>query len=85
VIAGDPAAAAADADAADRVAQVLSSEAIDGPLADAQRTGMAVDGPGGLIQQQMIGAVLERPGRRRWPTTSAASGARRRSARRTPR
>ncbi|MEV4517890.1 IS256 family transposase [Dactylosporangium sp. NPDC049525] len=38
---------------------MLSPEVIDALLADAGRQGLAVDGPGGLIQQ-MIGAVLER-------------------------
>ncbi len=53
------AAAPAEDRAAERVAGLLSPEAIDGLLVDAQRRGLAVDGPGGLIQQ-MIGAVLER-------------------------
>ncbi|MBO0885429.1 MAG: IS256 family transposase [Mycobacterium sp.] len=49
-----------DGDVAARLAvQALSPEAIDALLADAQARGLAVDGPGGLIQQ-MIGAVLER-------------------------
>ena len=48
-----------DADAAARTAQLLSPEVIDGLLADAQRGGLAADGPGGLIQQ-MIAPVLER-------------------------
>jgi putative transposase len=48
-----------DDEAVAKVAAVLSPAAIDGLLADAQASGLAVDGPGGLIQQ-MIGAVLER-------------------------
>lgn len=47
-------------DAAARVAgEALTPEMIDALLADAQRRGVGVDGPGGLIQQ-MIGSVLER-------------------------
>jgi putative transposase len=57
--AGERAGAVADAEAAARVAGLLSPEAIDGLLAEADQRGLAVDGPGGLIQQ-MIGAVLER-------------------------
>jgi putative transposase len=49
----------ADSEAAARAAELLAPEVIDGLLADADRRGLAVDGPGGLIQQ-MIGAVLER-------------------------
>jgi putative transposase len=59
-LADEPAVTAPAEDrAAERVAALLSPEAIDGLLADAQQRGLAVDGPGGLIQQ-MIGAVLER-------------------------
>jgi putative transposase len=42
-----------------RRAQLLTPEAVDALLAEADAAGVAVDGPGGLIQQ-MIGAVLER-------------------------
>lgn len=52
-------AAASDVDAARSVSGLLSPQAIDQLLADADTAGVAVDGPGGLIQQ-MIGAVLER-------------------------
>lgn len=45
--------------AAERLAAVMSPEAMDALLADAQAAGIAVDGPDGLIQQ-MIKAVLER-------------------------
>jgi transposase-like protein len=59
---GEPAvspAVVADSEAAARAADLFAPEVIDGLLADADRRGLAVDGPGGLIQQ-MIGAVLER-------------------------
>lgn len=64
VVDDEPAAAAAVADplaevAAAKLAAVLPPAAIDSLLADAEASGLAVDGPGGLIQQ-MIGAVLER-------------------------
>jgi putative transposase len=48
-----------DGQAQQLVGRLLDPEAIDALLADADRTGVAVDGPGGLIQQ-MIGAVLQR-------------------------
>jgi putative transposase len=60
---GEPSTPALSGDESDAAAQLaakaLSPEAIDVLLADAQARGLAVDGPGGLIQQ-MIGAVLER-------------------------
>ena len=52
--AGDEAAAAAE-----RLAQLLSPERVDALLADAEASGLAIDGPDGLINQ-MIRAVLER-------------------------
>ncbi|MBQ0994813.1 hypothetical protein KBX08_32685, partial [Micromonospora sp. H61] len=54
-----PPAVIVDSEAAAKAAGLLAPEAIDALLADADRRGLAVDGPGGLIQQ-MIGAVLER-------------------------
>lgn len=47
------------ATAAERLAAVMSTEAMDALLADTQEAGIAVDGPDGLIQR-MIKAVLER-------------------------
>jgi hypothetical protein len=52
--------------AAERLVQLLSPERVDALLADAEATGLAIDGPDGLIDQ-MIRAVLE-------PTTSAMTG-----------
>lgn len=54
-----PPAVIVDGDAAAKAAGLLAPEAIDALLADADRRGLAVDGPGGPIQQ-VIGAVLER-------------------------
>ena len=54
---GDDDAGLAPAD--QRLAAVMSPKAMDELLADAQAAGIAVDGPGGLIQQ-MVKAVLER-------------------------
>ena len=54
-----PLAVIVDSEAAAKAAGLLAPEAIDALLADADRRGLAVDGPGGLIQQ-MNGAVLER-------------------------
>lgn len=48
-----------DGEAAARVADLLSPEAIDRLVADAQASGMGIDGAGGLLQQ-MMKAVLER-------------------------
>ena len=45
--------------AAQRVAELLSPERMDALLADAEASGLAIDGPDGLINQ-MIKAVLER-------------------------
>lgn len=45
--------------AARRLAELLSPERVDSLLADAEASGVAVDGPNGLINQ-MIKAVLER-------------------------
>ena len=45
--------------AAKRLASLMSPQAMDALLADAEAAGIAVDGPDGLIQQ-MIKAVLER-------------------------
>lgn len=60
VEASDPlASAVSDAQAAATATGPLAPEAIDALLAEAGQRGVAVDGPGGLIQQ-MIGAVLER-------------------------
>jgi putative transposase len=50
---------AATQSAEGRVARLLSPGAIDALLAEAETDGLAVDGPGGLIQR-MVGAVLER-------------------------
>jgi len=52
-------AAGRDAEAAARVADLLSPEAIDRLVADAQDSGMGIDGAGGVLQQ-MMKAVLER-------------------------
>jgi len=51
--------AGSEAEAAGRVADLLSPEAIDRLVADAQASGMGIDGAGGLLQQ-MMKAVLER-------------------------
>src|SRR3954465_7681175 len=56
--AGPPAGDGPDA-AAQRRAEVLSPERVDALLADAEASGLAIDGPDGLINQ-MIRAVLER-------------------------
>ena len=45
--------------AAQRLAELLSPERVDALLADAETSGLAIDGPNGLINQ-MIKAVLER-------------------------
>jgi putative transposase len=45
--------------AAQRLAELLSPERVDALLADAEASGLAIDGPNGLINQ-MIKAVLER-------------------------
>jgi putative transposase len=45
--------------AAARLAGLLSPQAIDSLIADAQDSGMGLDGAGGLLQQ-MMKAVLER-------------------------
>ncbi len=45
--------------AAERLAELLSPERVDALLADAEASGLAIDGPDGLINQ-MIKAVLER-------------------------
>ncbi len=45
--------------AAQRLAELLSPERVDALLADAEASGLAIDGPDGLINQ-MIKAVLER-------------------------
>jgi putative transposase len=55
----DGVAAGRDAEAAGRLQQLLGAEAIDRLLADAQASGLAVDGPGGLLAQ-MTSAVLTR-------------------------
>jgi putative transposase len=55
----DIVAAGCDAAAADRLRRVLAPEAIDRMLADAQASGLAVDGPEGLLAQ-MTSAVLGR-------------------------
>ena len=55
-----PPAELSDAEAAAaRLAEVLSPQRVDALLADAETTGLAIDGPDGLINQ-MIKAVLER-------------------------
>lgn len=56
--AGAPAEGDPDA-AAQRLAELLSPERVDALLADAEASGLAIDGPDGLINQ-MIRAVLER-------------------------
>jgi putative transposase len=56
---GDPGQEEAEGEAAGRLAQLVSPEAIDRMLADADAAGMAIDGPGGLLGQ-ITKAVLER-------------------------
>lgn len=74
---------AREPEAAQLATRLLSPEAIDALLAEAYQRGLAVDGPGGLIQQ-MIGAVpgasvgdgdtrVVRPAASRWPIISATS------------
>jgi putative transposase len=53
------AADAPDEAAAERIAELLEPERIDALLADAEASGISIDGPGGLISK-MIKAVLER-------------------------
>src|SRR5258707_11766257 len=45
--------------AAERLADLVSPEAVDRMLADAEQAGMALDGPGGLLNQ-LTRTVLER-------------------------
>lgn len=55
----EPSEDAEGAAAAQRLAELLSPERVDALLADAEASGVAIDGPDGLINQ-MIQAVLER-------------------------
>ena len=52
--AGEP-----DEAAAERIAELLEPQRIDALLADAEASGISIDGPDGLISK-MIKAVLER-------------------------
>jgi putative transposase len=71
-----------DAEAAQRLGELLGPDRIDALLADAEAAGVAIDGPDGLINR-MIKAVLERGlevemadhlGYDRWDPAGAGSG-----------